>query len=47
MTGTVGFFTADAGVVATMRGLPVTVVGFTVAGARRVRRITAAIPGDG
>ena len=47
-----------AGVVVTMRGRPVTVVGFTVAGGRiaeidaiadpaRVRRITAAIPGDG
>jgi RNA polymerase sigma-70 factor (ECF subfamily) len=47
-----------AGVIVTMRGRPVTVVGFTVAGGRiveidaiadaeRVRRITAAALGDG
>jgi RNA polymerase sigma factor (sigma-70 family) len=47
-----------AGVIVTMRGRPVTVVGFTVAGGRiveidaiadaeRVRRITAAVLGDG
>jgi RNA polymerase sigma-70 factor, ECF subfamily len=47
-----------AGVIVTMRGRPVTVVGFTVAGGRiaeidaiadpeRVRTLTAAVPGDG
>ena len=44
MTGTVGFFTADAGVVVTMRGRPVTVVGFTVAGGR-IAEIDAIRPG--